>query len=249
MSTSPVPSVLIVDDEPLARVRLLDVLADLSPEWPHKIVGSVANVGQAKKFLLNQGVDIIVLDIQMPGTTGLEWLESELKPLSSTIWHARVILLTAYPDFALKAFDLGVADYVLKPATHSRLLQACHRAMAMTAGNVEPEAKLVIRERGSTYFIDPSSILFCRAENRYTTIYTADKEWLTDLTLHELEMQYAKRFLRIHRSTLVSKDAILSVTKVDSGDDSSWQVHLKHISTPLPIARRHLAQVREQLST
>jgi two-component system LytT family response regulator len=214
-------SVLIADDEPLARRTLREHLRDLGWAGPvheardGKTAIEVANIHRP---------DLIFLDIVMPGATGLEVLEQ-------LDYEPKVIFTTAYDDYAVTAFELGALDYLLKPFGRERLERVVRRAQAALNG---PATPLLSRARESLAQTRTLSRIFVRDGNRivpipladlervqgaddYVTICTAAKSYLIGLRLSDLEGRLREaNFLRIHRSHLINLEYVLSIELYDA---------------------------------
>ena len=214
-------SVLIADDEPLARRTLREHLRNLG--WAGPI--HEAHDGKTAITLANhQRPDLIFLDIVMPGATGLE-------VLGQLDYQPKVIFTTAYDQYAVTAFELGALDYVLKPFGRERLERVLHRAQAALNG---AESPLLSRARESLERTRALSRIFVRDGNRivpipvasmervqgaddYVTICTATKEYLVSLRLSDLESHLSRaNFLRIHRSHLINLEYVISIEAYDA---------------------------------
>lgn len=214
-------SVLIADDEPLARRTLRDHLMQLG--WTGKI--HEAPDGQTAITMANElRPDLVFLDIVMPGATGLEVLEQ-------IDYEPKVIFTTAYDQYAVTAFELGALDYLLKPFGRERLERVVRRAQAAINGSAAP---LLPRVRESLQQGRALSRIFVRDSNRivpiplanleraqgaddYVTICTATKEYLVSVRLSELESQLGSaHFLRIHRSHLINLEYVTSIEPYDA---------------------------------
>jgi two-component system LytT family response regulator len=214
-------SVLIADDEPLARRTLRQHLLELG--W----TGPIHEAHDGKTAIMvanNQRPDLVFLDIVMPGATGLEVIEQ-------LDYEPKVIFTTAYDQYAVTAFELGALDYLLKPFGRDRLERVVRRAQAALSGSAAP---LLSRVKESLAQTRPLSRIFVRDGNRivpislaslervqgaddYVTICTATKEYLVSLRLTDLEghLQGAN-FLRIHRSHLINLEYVTSIEPYDA---------------------------------
>ena len=243
--------VFIVDDEPPARNRLRDVLNDCSEKLPLQIVGEAGNGREALDKLADTAVDVVLLDIRMPQMDGIE-LAQHLNKLPR---QPVIIFTTAYDDYAIKAFELHAVDYLLKPMRMARLLEALARAReaAPVQNDVlkelspEPRKNLSSHERGKIYLIPIEQVLYLRAELKYVTVRTAEREYLIEESLSALEKEFAARFVRIHRNCLAAKEAIEGFVKggEDSSESAGWMVKLKGLNDLLAISRRQQHIVRE----
>ena len=214
-------SILIADDEPLARRTLREQLIGLG--W----VGPIheAQDGRTAIAVANaQRPDLVLLDIVMPGATGLEVLEQ-------LDYEPKVIFTTAHDQYAVTAFELGAIDYLLKPFGRDRLERVVHRSQTAFDRSAAP---LLSRARESLEQIRPLSRLFVRDGNRivpiplasleraegaddYVTLLTTTKQNLVSIRLSDLEGRLmGANFLRIHRSHLVNLDYVSSIEPYDT---------------------------------
>jgi two-component system LytT family response regulator len=214
-------SVLIADDEPLARQTLRQYLLDLG--WTAAI--HEAPDGETAIAAANsERPDLLFLDIVMPGATGLE----VLKRLD---YAPKVIFTTAHDQYAVTAFELGALDYLLKPFGRDRLERVMRRAQAVLDDTAAP---VLARVTESMEQVRPLSRLFVRDGNRiipiplaaleraqgaddYVTIFAAAKEYLVSLRLSDLELRLrGTSFLRIHRSHLINLEFVTSIEPYDA---------------------------------
>ena len=242
--------VLIVDDEAPARSRLRDLLADCALKMPLEIAGEAANGRRALDMLPGCEADVILLDIRMPEMDGLE-VAQHIRKLDEP---PTVIFTTAYDAYALKAFEVHAVDFLLKPIRLGRLLDALSRARTITPLRLdvlrelkpEPRANLSVNERGRIHLIPVGGILFLKAELKYVTIRTAEREFLLEESLARLEQEFLGRFVRIHRNCLVAKDAIRGFERAIAADgEGHWAVVLENLPEKLAVSRRQQHIVRE----
>lgn len=254
MSTSPLAplKVLIVDDEPLARDRLRALLSDLAGQLPSEVVGEAANGLLALEALRQQAADVVLADIRMPGMDGIE-LATHLGRLEKP---PAVIFTTAYDNYAVQAFDLNAVDYLLKPVRAQRLLAALQkvpgpRPDATLLANIGQEVRgggrthLSCHERGRLLLVPITEVLYFKADLKYVTARTAEREYLLDEALTHLETEFAERFLRLHRAVLVAKTALAGFEKA-AGDDAEaygWAL-LRGVPEKLPVSRRQWAPAK-----
>lgn len=258
------PRILIVDDEAPARARLRHLLADIAGEFPHVVIGEAAD-GLAALELLAGGqdspaADIALVDIRMPRMDGIE-LAQQLAGLPQP---PAVIFVTAYDEFALKAFDLAAADYLLKPARASRLLEALRKARRLLPGdaplrNLAPAGRTRLRvvERGRVLLVPVADVLYLRAEQKYVTARTAARDYLLEDSLAHLETEFSPRFVRIHRNCLVAVDAVAGVVRenaapqgADAGTgegEAHWALVIRGLAEHLPVSRRQWPLAKAQL--
>ena len=217
--------VILVDDEPLARTRLRRLLAvhDMVD-----IVGEAGDGATACRLIRELTPDLVFLDVQMPGMSGFDVLaELDVRP--------RVIFVTAHDEFAVRAFEEQALDYLLKPVEPARLERAIGRIAAGSEETVTPDPRferllqavarttappqrIAVRRGAKVTLVEPSAIVFCRAEDKYTVLYTADGEHVVDRTIEDLERALdPAAFLRIHRSALVNLGYVKELTAVEGG--------------------------------
>ena len=242
--------ILVVDDELPARNRLKEVLQDISEHFSLSLVAE-ANNGQNAIVLLNEmSVDVILLDIRMPGMDGIE-VARHLQHLASP---PAVIFTTAFDAYAVKAFELNAVDYLLKPIRRERLQAALEKAKgrlgAPPAGleQLQQRARshLSVSERGKILLVPLAQIIYLRAELKYVTIKTAEREFLLEESLTTLENEFGEYFLRIHRACLVARNAVRGFERVaEEGSDGHWVVLLNGSEEKLPVSRRQQQIVRE----
>jgi two-component system response regulator AlgR len=245
-------SILIVDDEAPARSRLREVLADLSPEFPHRIVGEAANAPEALAQIETQRPQIVLMDVQMPGMTGIE-LARHISARAAEGDHddpkpmPLVIFVTAFDEFAVEAFEVNALDYLLKPVRAQRLLGALKRAQTLLpAEHLEAIDQLVkatntrrrhlsVHERGRVILVPLEQVLYLKAELKYITVRTREREFLIEESLTSLEEEFKDRFVRIHRNALVARPSIAGFERVtptgegEEGGDPYWQVVLREV--------------------
>ena len=241
-------NILIVDDEPLARVRLKTLLADCTQPTVQRIA-EAANATEALQALAGGGVDVVLLDIHMPGADGLT-LAQALRALPAP---PAVVFVTAHAEHALRAFELEALDYLTKPVRLERLQSALQRAARRLQSRPSPEGAaesdaLVIQTRHRTERVPLDEVLYLRAELKYLTVCTRQHSYILEATLADLEGRYPERFIRIHRNALVARHAVRALERqVDPQDGEAWAVRLDGIEERLWVSRRQLAAVRALL--
>ena len=236
--------VLIVDDEPLARQRLRDLVGDIGG---YAIAGEAANGIEAIARLQASVVDIVLVDIRMPVMDGIEFAQ-HLRGMASP---PSLIFTTAYDHYALQAFDLNAVDYVLKPIRTERLAAALAKVQPFTGQQFQAlqplqstHAHLSIHARGKVMLVPLAEVLYLRAELKYVTVRTREKSYLLEASLSQLEQAYAQHFVRVHRNALVARDAIAGFEKQRGGGseasaEAGWVVLIKDIPETLVVSRRH----------
>ncbi len=196
---------IVVDDEPLARQLIESYISQL-PEI--NCLGSYQTAIEAFAALHQQQIDVMFLDIEMPGITGLNFIRS-LK--TST----KVIFITAYTEYAVDAFETDATDYLVKPVTFERFLKAIQKISfakmeAATAYPVVAEITYIFLKADRRLIkIDLSSIIYIEGLGDYLKVHTTDKTYVTYMTMGKIiSLLPASKFIRIHRSTIVSIDFI-----------------------------------------
>ncbi|HZP92370.1 MAG TPA: LytTR family DNA-binding domain-containing protein [Burkholderiales bacterium] len=242
--------VAITDDEAPARSRLKDLLEDIAGSIPLKLVGEAGNGRELLSLLEAEPADVVLLDIRMPEMDGIEVAQHLLKLPDPP----HVVFTTAYDDYALKAFELHAIDYLVKPIRLRRLHDALARARSITRlsldvlQNIAPEARthLGVQERGRVTLIPIGAVLYLRAELKYVTLRTAEREYVLEESLLRLEQEFAERFVRIHRSCLVAREHIEGFEK-ETGEagEPRWTVKMRGLAERLPVSRRQQHIVRE----
>lgn len=247
--------VLIVDDEAPARMRLRNLLEDVADALPTRIVAEAADGVEALEKLGDTEIDVALVDIRMPRMDGIELA----RQLASLARPPAVIFATAYDQYAVKAFDLSAVDYLLKPVKADRLADALQKAMrspvaaeaVKTATEaIEPGGRRQLRcsERGKVLLVPVAEVVYFKAELKYVTARTREREFLLEESLAQLETEFAGRFMRIHRNCLVARAAIAGCQREHTGTETDaearWSVMLRGVPERLPVSRRQWPQVK-----
>ncbi len=238
--------VLIVDDEPLARARLRELL-DAQPGVT--VVGEAGDGHAALHACAEQQPDLVLLDVAMPGIDGIE----TARHLAAFEPRPAVVFCTAYDAHALSAFDAQAIDYLLKPVRAERLAAALERVRTFAAGRSQPggahptqrRTHLCARLRGSLRLIPIDEIRYLQAEEKYVVVHHARGEDLIEESLKSLEEEFGERFVRIHRNCLVARHELVELRRTTDGH---VQAVLRHAEHPLEVSRRCVAQLREQVA-
>jgi two-component system LytT family response regulator len=225
--------VLIVDDEPLARTRLVQLLAD---ERGVEVVGEAGRVAEARALVEAERPDVLLLDVQMPGESGFELIES-LPPDR----RPGVIFVSAHDQHAVRAFSVRAVDYLLKPFDRERLRAALERAAVVrrsrarfgagasaahgadSAPGREPRylERFVVRSVGRMLLVDADEVDWIEAAGNYVRLHHGGQKHLLRETMASLEAQLdPRRFARIHRSTIVHLDRVRELHHILHGDYS-----------------------------
>lgn len=189
---------IIIDDEPLAREGLASYCQDISFL---RVAGICKNAMQANDLLQKENIDLIFLDINMPLISGLEWLKTlHTSPL--------VVMTTAYPEYALESFEYEVIDYLVKPISFDRFLQAANKAYRLV-NVLEEDNVFFVKSDKSLKKIVSSDILFVEAMQNYVKIVMKDEIVITHSTMKQLRDNLpAVQFIQTHKSYLVSKQHV-----------------------------------------
>jgi two-component system, LytTR family, response regulator AlgR len=237
--------VIIVDDEPLARSRLRELLDGVDGV---EVVAEAADGEQALHACAEHRPDLVLLDISMPGIDGLE----AARHLAAFEPRPAVVFCTAYDEHALSAFDAQAIDYLVKPVRRERLVAALERVRTFAAGraqsgeggNGQRRSHLCARLRGSLRLVPIEDVRYLQAEEKYVVVHHARGEDLIEESLKSLEEEFGDRFVRIHRNCLVARHELVELRR---SPDGHVQAILRHGDQPLEVSRRCVAGLRETL--
>lgn len=199
---------LIVDDNKLARTAMKQLASHVDQL---QVIGECSSAMEAYNFLQKEKIDLLLLDIEMPGMSGLE-LTRNLGKKAPVI-----IFTTVKKDYAVEAFELNVADYLIKPVSPARFIQAIDKALEICESShrelqVSDTEFVFIRDNGVLKRILTEDILFLEAMGDYVKLYTPQKFHAIHTTLKSLEEKLpASRFMRVHRSYIIALDKIESI--------------------------------------
>jgi two-component system LytT family response regulator len=242
--------VLVVDDEPLARVRLLRMLEKI------QTIESVAEAENGRRALEQTKLfnpNVILLDIRMPGISGLDVARS-------TSPEVAIIFTTAYDEHAIEAFEIAAIDYLLKPIRQERLEQALERAHSSVGVNSEEDVserydrfqasqggeanpRITARKGDSIRVFDPSEVDRLTSKGGYTSFHHRDEEFLLDESLSTLEIRLKPSgFVRVHRSEIIRIGAVRAIHT----DGGGTTVELAD-GDRAPVSRRLLAELKNAL--
>ena len=258
----PVPAlrVLLVDDEPLARLRLRGLVGDCA-EPRAEVVGEAGNAQQALDWLAANACDLLLLDIHMPGPDGRQ-LAAQLRRRSDP---PAIVFVTAHAEHALQAFELDAADYLTKPVRRERLQAALQRvaqrlgpraapASALAPALSDDEPVILVNDLGRKLRVPVSDVLYLKAELKYVTLRTATHTHVLDDALTDLEQRLGERFLRIHRNALVARRALRALERRtlpgEDGEEPTegWVVRVAPVDDWLVVSRRQVAAVKEAIA-
>ena len=233
---------LIVDDERLARKELVSMLAEFGNVV---IAGEAEDVPSALAEIEKSNPDLIFLDIQMPGKSGFDLL-------NEVQIDAHIIFVTAFDEYAIRAFEVNALDYLLKPITHERLANAIDRLEFLKESNSEVlkrlsyDDSLFIKLDSHLRFLKISSILSISSAGDYTEVLTSDlKKSLVMKSMVEWENRLPEnQFCRIHRSTIINLE---HVDRLEEWFNYSYQVYLKEVKKPYLLSRRYVAKLKNKM--
>ncbi len=222
---------IIVEDEPLAQEIIKGFISKIPTL---ELVGTCSSAIEAITFLHSQKIDLLFLDVTMPDLNGIQFLKSLNNP-------PKVILTTAYSEFAVEAFELGVLDYLIKPFSFERFLKAINRSMTISEeiNSNEPEIPtfIFIKVDKKNVKVMLDSILFAEAYGNYVKIHTNKQTYLTTQTFTNFEKVLPEAlFIRVHKSYIVQIEAI---TKVES-----QKLFIDFIEIPIGITYKHEVEKR-----
>jgi two-component system LytT family response regulator len=233
---------IIVDDEELARDDLKALLKDFDEV---EIVGEAETAEEAKTLIKELNPDLLFLDIQMPGKSGFEMLEDIQT-------DAQIIFVTAYDEFAIRAFEVNAKDYLLKPVDKERLSRAIERLKTEreTENRIPPRLlftdSIFLLINNHYQFIKISSIIKITSAGNYSEILTSSGiKGLVLKSLKEWEARLPRNyFVRIHRNAIINLEF---VDHVEGWFNYSYKVFLKEIDDPLVMSRRYAAKLKERM--
>jgi len=224
----------VVDDEAPARSELRYLL---SRHADVEVVGEAGSADDADALLRAGGYDVVFLDVELPGLTGLE-----LAPLA----RAAVVFVTAHERYAVDAFSVEAFDYLLKPVDPERLARVLERLREQAAANsTTAVAKVAVVAPGGTELVDFDQIHYVHAEGDYSRVHTYDRSYLSTASLGDLSRKLGPGFARIHRSYLVNLAKVSGIRRVAP---DRLQLQLDDAAgTELDVARRQARELRGRL--
>jgi two-component system response regulator AlgR len=236
--------ILVADDEPLARERMLRLLNKIVPDAE---VLEAGDGRQALEMVAAGQPDLLLLDIRMPGMDGLE-VASQLQDLA----HApAIVFCTAYDHYALEALDKQAGAYLLKPVREEKLRDAINRASRVNRLQV---AGMQVGDATRTHIVSEShkgiemvpvgEVRCFIAEQKYVRALHPGGSLLIHETLKELEQEFGGQFVRVHRNALVARAHIVGLRR---DTEEGWQVELADVEEYPVVSRRHLSELKEQL--
>jgi two-component system, LytTR family, response regulator LytT len=230
---------LVVDDEAPARSELRYLLAAHDDV---QVVGEAASTAEALALAAEHPVDVVFLDVELPGATGLQAApllrERREPPL--------VVFVTAHAGYAVDAFAVEAFDYLLKPVEPDRLARAIDRLRGRSAEGAVPVERIPVVAAGGTELLDVAEVHYVQADGDYCRVHTYDRTFLCTSSLRELEQRLpAQRFIRIHRSYLVNAAKVAGIRRLSP---ERLRLQLSDSErTELDVARRQARVVRDRL--
>jgi two-component system response regulator AlgR len=245
-------NVLIADDEAPARERLRQLVED---SGEHTVVGEAANGEQALQLASDVEVDVVLLDIRMPGMNGIE----TARHLNELENPPTVVFTTAYDEYAIEAFEARAVGYVMKPVRRRRLETALKQAARLNngllseisadAGLPDKREQICARMHGKLKLIPLDDVDSFIADQKYVRVHHNGTDDLIDDSLKSLENEFADYFVRIHRNTLV---AVSKIDTLSKNADGHYRITMRNatgeLAEGLAVSRRHVSNVRRRLS-
>ena len=238
--------ILLADDEALPATGC----ANCWPTCPDiEIVGEASSGPEAIAMTGEHHPDLLLLDIRMPGMSGLEVAEH----LQKSDRPPAIVFATAYDEHAIQAFELNAVDYLMKPVRLERLSNALKKARALLPAQIEAlrplrqaRSHFSVSERGRVLLVPVELVIYLRAELKYLTVRTLEREYLIEDSLTQIEQEFPQRFVRLHRNCLAARAAIRGFEKqVEADGECHWVALLHGLSDTLPVSRRQQHIVRE----
>lgn len=240
---------LVVDDEPLARDELVFTLEQVEGV---EVVGQAESSARALALLGELEPEVVFADLRMPGPDGLALAEAIMARRPSTA----IVMVSAHDDGALRGFEVGVVDYLLKPARLERVRKAVERARAhveetparprseVPPSSEAPLTRLAVRRRGAYVVVDIADVIWLEVKDELVWAVTAEDRFALDLTLAALEQRLpAGVFFRSHRGYLVRLDRIAAIEPSGAG---TFELILEHPDSPrVPLARERARLLRD----
>ncbi len=240
--------VLIVDDEPLARQRLSRLVTEFDEDFVPEEAG---NGPDALRRVQEDAIDVVLLDIRMPGMDGIE-VARHLKHLDRA---PAVIFTTAYDSHALQAFEASAVDYLLKPIRRARLREALKRARSLSGRQIETleasdpgasKARTHVSAslKGDLKLVPVEDVRYFRAEHKYVIARHEHGELVLDEALSALEEEFNEEFIRVHRNALA---AVSHVRALEKNKGGGYRLCFDGIDDAVEVSRRCLPEVRRVL--
>ncbi|WP_201593852.1 LytR/AlgR family response regulator transcription factor [Psychrobacter fulvigenes] len=242
--------IVVCDDEPLARERLVRIVQ----ESGYEVVAQATTGAEAVTAVKLKQPDVILLDIRMPEMDGVRCAQ-----LLNELEHPpAIIFVTAYDHYAITAFKANAIGYLLKPANKDELLDALSKAKNLNAAQLnqirkleDPTARPVrehisARTHRGVELIKLKDIYYFTADQKYVKVRHKNGVVLIDETLKELEEEFGERLFRVHRNAIINLSYLDYLETIDSGQ---YQVRFKGIEEALAVSRRHLPALRDKIQS
>lgn len=232
--------VLVVDDEPLARDRLVRFLQDIDDV---DNIATASSGEEALNRLRDFSADVLLLDIRMPGLNGI----ALARQIQQQEQPPAIIFCTAYDEHALEAFQVQAQSYLLKPVQRQALSEALQTSRRLTRAQMQAldthqQVDTLSVQHGREKEIWPlTDVFYFRAEQKYVTLFGTHGERIVDESLKALEHRFDRAFIRIHRNTLIARSR---VEKLYRDHEGGYWLRVKGVTDPLPVSRRHVREVR-----
>jgi two-component system, LytTR family, response regulator AlgR len=252
---TPVLRCLVVDDEALARQRMARLLTEV--QTPRcEVVASAGDAVEAMSALQQHAVDVLFLDVHMPGLDGVAFAR-KLKELPSVV--PQIVFVTAHMEYAVDAFALHAADYLTKPVKAQRLQDCVARLLTLPAPGASSSnaaTTVLIQDPRKSYRLDLQDVLLLRAELKYVSAITLSEGQLQthvlSQSLAEIEQTWPELFVRTHRQTLVKRRALMGLVRGAPADDEevggdTWLAQVRDLTDTVAVSRRQLPAVRQVL--
>ncbi len=241
-------SVLIADDETPARNRLRELLGQVEQV---RLLGEARNGLELLAMATANSPALVLLDIRMPQMDGIE----AARHLQNLAEPPAVIFTTAYDNYAVKAFEMNALDYLLKPIRLERLQTALNKASKLKRAQLEAlkplqsaRSHFSVIERGRLQLVPVSEVIYLRAELKYLTLRTKEREYLIEDSLTAIEQEFGERFLRLHRNCLVAQDFIAGYERRhDQDGDHHYVALLRDVPETIAVSRRQQHLLKERL--
>ena len=242
--------IVVCDDEPLARERLVRIVK----ESGHEVVGQATTGTEAIAAVKAEQPDVVLLDIRMPEMDGVRCASA----LNELEHPPAIIFVTAYDQYAIAAFKASAVGYLLKPANKDELLEALSKAKTLNAAQLneirkiqDPTARpvrehIAARTHKGVELINLKDVYYFTADQKYVKVRHIDGMVLIDETLKELEQEFGERLFRVHRNAIINLSYLDYLETVDAGQ---YQVRFKGIEETLAVSRRHLPALRDKIQS
>ncbi len=239
--------IAIVDDEPLARQRLQKMVTELG----YNVVAEAANSEQALQAITDYDPSVLLLDIEMPGENGLQLA----KKISALDAPPVIVFTTAYDQYALDAFEALATGYLLKPVQQAQLKKVLEKAktlnkLQLEALDTEEASKqrehIASKGHRGVELIPLDDIRYFMADQKYVLVVSTHGKVLIDETLKDLEQEFSKQFVRVHRNSLIS---VQHIQGLDRDQQGHYHVRLAGIEDKPIVSRRYSSKIKNLLKT